>query len=144
MNDVPNGFSIVICSYNGVTRLKPTLSHIAALKVPQGKGIELILVNNASADRTESFVKNVWGEFNQPFPLTVLYESRPGKGYAVETGYDAAKYELIVTVDDDNWLKDDYLLQANQQYVENPSLVLLGGEEALLNLRKKSPSGWRM
>ena len=73
------GFSIVICTYNGTPRLNPTLSYIAALKIPSGCFVELIVVNNASTDDTAQFVKDQWNRLGTPFPLTVLMKLLPVK-----------------------------------------------------------------
>lgn len=129
MNEVyKEGFSIVVCTYNGQKFLYSTLKHLASLQIPANYAAELILVNNASTDNTVSFVQETWSKLGNPFLLQILHENRPGKGYAVETGYDAANYELIVTVDDDNWLSKDYLLHTYQFYLANPSFRILGGK----------------
>ncbi len=112
MNEIKEGFSIVICTYNGVSKLTPTLKHIANLNCPDNITVEVILVNNGSTDDTEKFSKNLWIELNEPHPLIINNEIRPGKGFATETGYDAAQYSYIITVDDDNWLAPDYLINA--------------------------------
>ncbi len=113
VNQVENkGFSIVLCAHNGAGRLKPTLQHLAAIALPADIPVELVLVNNASTDDTETFSTKVWNELQTPFVLSIINEPRAGKGYAIETGYDAAQYAYIVTVDDDNWLEKDYLLNA--------------------------------
>lgn len=122
------GFSMVLCTYNRAGLLQPTLTHLAALKIPAGCAVELILVNNASTDNTLSFVKDTWVQLQEPFPLQILNESRPGKGYAVETGYDAAQYSYILTVDDDNWLDAYYLVNAEALLWEHPEVGMLQGK----------------
>ncbi|OUJ73157.1 glycosyltransferase [Hymenobacter crusticola] len=124
---VSNGFSIVLCTYNGYNRLKPTLEHLAALQLPVGHNVELLLIDNGSTDQTEVFAKQVWGQLGAPYPLIVLPESRAGKGYAVETGYDAASYSYILTVDDDNWLDSQYLVQAIDLFSAHPDVGILQG-----------------
>jgi len=128
MENNPAGFSIIICTYNGVKRLKPTITHIANLTIPHNLEVELIIINNASTDSTEKFVKETWSSIGKPFSLKVINEERPGKGYAVETGYDAASYSYILTVDDDNWLNQDYLIQAVNLFQENPAIGILQGQ----------------
>ena len=122
-----SGFSIVICTYNGESRLKTTFEHVAVLQIPLGLAVELILVNNASTDSTGMVARRIWNELGNPFPLVLLDESRPGKGYAVETGYDAARYEYILTADDDNWLRADYLNNALKLFEQDGSIGVLQG-----------------
>jgi glycosyltransferase involved in cell wall biosynthesis len=121
------GFSIILCTYNGEKRLTPTLSHIAALSIPAGYALELILVDNASTDATKLSTGETWEKLGNPFSFIVIAESRPGKGYAVEAGYDAAKYSLILTVDDDNWLDSQYLVKAVELLATHPDVGLLQG-----------------
>jgi len=125
--ELTNGFSIVLCTYNGVGRLAKTLTYLAALDCPIGYGLELILVDNASIDNTTAFAKEVWQELESPYSLVSLHEPRAGKGYAVETGYDAAHYSYIMTVDDDNWLAADYLVQATVIFNQYPNVGILQG-----------------
>jgi glycosyltransferase involved in cell wall biosynthesis len=122
-----NGFSLVLCTYNGKSKLGPTLAHLAALIIPEDHAVELIVVDNGSSDDTARFVQQEWTELGSPFPLRLLQENRPGKGYAVETGYDAAQYTYILTVDDDNWLSADYLVTAVDLFRQHPDVGVLQG-----------------
>ena len=134
------GFSIVLCTYNGGDRLIPTLTHIAALDIPIGHSVELIIVDNASTDDTTEISKKVWEDLGSPFDLLVLTESRSGKGYAAETGYDAAKCSYILTVDDDNWLNSDYLVQAISIFDQDQNIGVLQGYS--IGEFEVSPPAW--
>lgn len=134
------GFSIVICTYNGESRLRPTFTHIAALQIPQGAEVELILVNNASNDNTVLEAKAIWAALNNPFPLVVLDENRPGKGYAVETGYNAAQHLYILTADDDNWLQNDYLINALVLFQRDATIGILQGHSTAVF--QSPPPAW--
>ena len=134
------GFSIVLCTFNGSGRLRETLFHLAALFIPVEVSIEIILVDNASTDGTAEFAKNVWEELGGAFPLQILRESRAGKGYAVETGYDAAIFSHILTVDDDNWLDSKYLLNAAALFANHHDIgVLQGHSEGVF---ESPPPAW--
>jgi glycosyltransferase involved in cell wall biosynthesis len=122
------GFSIVVCTHNGASRLEPTLQHLAALEIPVGIAVELFVVDNASTDNTTQVVRATWVGAGSPFPLHLLSEPRAGKGYAVETGYDAAHYSHILTVDDDNWLAPSYLVIAQQLLAQHPDVGVLQGK----------------
>ena len=138
--DMKQGFSIVICTYNGTSRLAPTLAHVAALAVPTAYAVELIVVDNASTDDTAAFVAEQWQALGNPFPLQLLPEPRPGKGYAVETGYDATHYPHLLTVDDDNWLQADYLLVAAELLRQNPEIGVLQGQSSAV--MEVAPPDW--
>lgn len=130
----------MLCTHNGAAKLQPTLQHLAGLDKPAGCKAEIILVNNASTDNTEQLSKDTWCELGQPFSLRVINEPRAGKGYAIETGYDAAQYEYIVTADDDNWLRSDYLLNALQLIEAYPDVgIFQAGNEAVF---ESEPPEW--
>jgi glycosyltransferase involved in cell wall biosynthesis len=125
-SEVP-GFSIVLCTYNGASRLEKTIKHLAGLNIPAGHKTELILVDNASTDNTVAFAQKIWFELETPFPLKIVTEKRQGKGFAIETGYDAASYTYILTVDDDNWLDAGYLNIATRLFQQHPDAGILQG-----------------
>ncbi|TGE07945.1 glycosyltransferase family 2 protein [Hymenobacter fodinae] len=134
------GFSIVLCTFNGKSRLTPTLAHIAALRLPSNYKAELVFVDNASTDGTAAFAVESWKNLGEPFPIHVIEEKRAGKGYAVENGYDSAQYSYILTVDDDNWLNPDYLIKAVALFAAHPQVSILQGmSEAVL---EGSPPTW--
>lgn len=135
-----NSFSIVICTYNGAERVPRTLQAIASLQHPEHSLIEVIVVDNASTDHTEDVVQQIWKNSGCKFPLHYLKENRPGKGYAVETGYDAAQYQYILTVDDDNWLASNYLVEALQLLKRYPDIGILQGRS--LAAFEAKPPDW--
>ena len=126
---IDNGFSIIICTYNGEKRLSETLIHLSNLMVPEGHIVELILVDNASTDNTKRFTEAFWeNDCKSPFPLQIIEEKRAGKGYAVETGYDAAHYSYLLIVDDDNWLDPEYLVNSVHLFELHPDVGILQGK----------------
>ena len=57
--NLKNGISVVICTYNGVKRLQPTLEAIFSQEVAPDIPWELIIVDNASTDKTAEFCENL-------------------------------------------------------------------------------------
>lgn len=134
------GFSIILCTYNGVPRLLQTLQHLASLKIPGSLEIELVVVNNASTDDTENYATTTWNELGKPYCMRLINEKRPGKGYAVETGYDAANYSYLLTVDDDNWLASDYLVEALELFKMDEEIGVLQGKS--IGVFESQPPEW--
>ncbi len=130
MKDVmmQKGFSIILCTYNGEKRLPQTLEHVSLLIVPENHLVELVLVNNNSNDNTVEVAKKEWANRKAPFELRIIDEKKPGKGNAIETGYDAANCTYILTVDDDNWLRSDYLVNAAQLMESDKKIGILQGK----------------
>ena len=96
--------SVLLASHNGADTIDHTLKAMSRLTAPPG-GWELIVVNNASSDETESLVL----KWRERLPLKYLVEHQLGKSKAINTGLAASKGDFIVMTDDDvlpdrNWL----------------------------------------
>jgi len=80
--------SIVIPAYNEEARLPESLRAVADYAARKTFPVEVIVVDNNSADRTGAIV----GEFAAEFPfMRGLFEGTQGKGAAVRTGMLAAR-----------------------------------------------------
>lgn len=131
------GVSIVLCCYNSTLRLKPTLEHLANQIVSIHFGCEILLVDNNSSDNTSLFAKEIWLALNSSIPLRIVSEPIAGLSFARSTGVKAAKYDLILFCDDDNWLNEHYVQRSFEIMSANPIIAALGGwSEAALPLEK--------
>lgn len=123
------GLSVIICCHNSDSRLPETLKHIAFQQFKSNLDWELIIVNNASEDDTESVAKNEWNKYNvSNVKFSIVNELTPGLIYARKKGIDLALYEYIIFCDDDNWLMDNYLQNAFDIMESNPNIGALGGK----------------
>lgn len=122
-----NGFSIIICAYNAEGRLQATLYSLSRLRVPDGHGVEVILIDNSSTDNTQQVALSTWHELGKPFPLSTSIETRAGLSYARRRGVLRARYRYGIFCDDDNWLNSDYLIQAYKIFNENANVGIIGG-----------------
>ncbi len=85
--------SVVIPAYNEEERLPPTLARIKEYLSRQPYSSEILVVDNASADRTTEVTREAGVE--------VIEEPRRGKGAAVRTGMLAATGDHILFSDAD-------------------------------------------
>ena len=122
------GISVIICCYNSSKRLPETLKHLANQIVTDTLNWEIIIVNNASTDDTTSVAKSEWSRYKTDIPLLVTDQPIPGQSAAREKGYQIARYEYLLYVDDDNWLKSDYLANVYHIMNQNPQIGILGGQ----------------
>lgn len=123
------GITVLICTYNGASRLPETLNHLASQLVSENLDWEIILVDNASTDNTSAIAVTEWKQHNiHHVPLTVIHESKPGKLFAFQKGIAQAKYEYFIVCDDDNWLSDDYLSIAFDILENNSKIGATGGQ----------------
>lgn len=118
--------SIIICSYNSVFRIESTLDHISKQEL-DGLNCEIILVDNNCSDSTVSISKEKWAELGSPFPLIIIKEKESGLSYARKSGVMAAKGEIIVFCDDDNWLEEHYCKVAYDILKSDQNIGVLGG-----------------
>jgi glycosyltransferase involved in cell wall biosynthesis len=116
--------SIVVCTHNGIDRIRPCLESIAKQKNPPL--FELIVVDNASTDKTSELVtEQLESNFSEGL-WKVITESTPGLLYARLAGLRAAGYEWVLFCDDDNVLFPDFLFQSQQVISQNPGIGVLG------------------
>jgi glycosyltransferase involved in cell wall biosynthesis len=118
--------SVVICCHNSATRLPVTLRHLAEQRGCDELTWELLLVDNASTDGTVSLVQQFASE-HPDLPVRIVSEPRLGTGYARQRGLEEARQEIILFVDDDNWLAPDYVRLVAEIMEKNPEVAGLGG-----------------
>ncbi|WP_047547851.1 glycosyltransferase [Psychroserpens sp. Hel_I_66] len=120
------GVSIVLCTYNGKSRLDTTLRHLVAQKIRIP--CELIFVDNASDDGSKLYAEEWWLNFGvSSIDFRSFKQMTPGKSYAQDLGYAKATYEYILVCDDDNWLCETYIQTAFEIMESNDHIGALGG-----------------
>ncbi len=122
------GLSVVIVTYNGADKIKPTLMHLASQR-----GIdfswEVILVDNNSTDQTGIIATQYWESLNtNNVSLKVIQEKKPGTMHARYKGMLAAGYRYLLYVDDDNRLSEFYLKTAFDMISADESIAAVGGK----------------
>ena len=135
-----NGISVLICTYNGAARLMPTLKHLAQQVMVSDVPWEVVLVDNNSNDDTVGHSLAQWERCGSPTSLRVLRQPKPGKQFALEMAYDAASYEFMCIVDDDNWLDSEYLQRGYDLLRANPEIGVLGGKN--VGAFEVTPPAW--
>lgn len=90
--------SIIIPAHNEENRLSDTLTQLVNFTNAQSYTSEIVIVENASVDRTLDIAR----DFATDHPgIHVLHDDRPGKGLAVKTGMLAARGEYRFICDAD-------------------------------------------
>ena len=124
-----NQVSVILCCYNGRSRLKPTIEHLLSQKT--NFLWELVFVDNASTDGSAEFVQDLWDEMSSGVGLRIVSEKKPGLVHARKCGVRAAKGKYIIFCDDDNWLREDYVQTAHNIMEKMPNVGVLGGQSVL-------------
>jgi len=85
--------------------LRSTLEQFTKLRVPSGRGWELLVINNNCTDDTDQ----VCDEFRSRLPIRILHEARAGQSYARNLAIREAKGSYILWTDDDVLVDPDWL-----------------------------------
>ena len=112
--------SFVVPAYNEETYLPACLESVLAQSRELGDQVEIIVVNNASTDRTREVALKYPG-------VCVVDEPRKGLTYARQAGFTASKGELIANVDSDSRLTPGWVDTVLTTFAEEPKLVALSG-----------------
>lgn len=109
--------SIVIPVYNEQHHIKACLVAIAAQTI---KPDQVILVDNNCTDNTLAIAKAF------PF-ITIITESRQGRGWARSAGFTTASGDIIGRIDADSKIEPNWAEQAKRQFTTDPALMGLTG-----------------
>ncbi|MBI1863307.1 glycosyltransferase family 2 protein [Candidatus Microgenomates bacterium] len=107
-------FSIVIAAYNEEDYLEATLAAIRRQTIPD---YELIVVDNASRDKTAEIAKH--------YGAKVIREIKQGYVYALNTGLKSATGDILVVTDADTILPPHCLAEIQRAF--KPGVVALTG-----------------
>ncbi len=91
--------SVIVPMYNEEERIGPFLTELLEFSEKNLKNYEIILVNDGSTDKTLHIVEGLIR--NHKNVRIVSYQKNMGKGFAVKTGVDAAKYDPLLFIDAD-------------------------------------------
>jgi GT2 family glycosyltransferase len=90
--------SVVVCSYNGSRTIRRTCEGLFDLDYPD---YEVIVVDDGSVDPTSAIASE--------FGFRVIRTENRGLSCARNTGFEAARGEYVVYIDDDAWPDRDWL-----------------------------------
>ena len=125
---IPNGVSIIICTYNGLSRLEPTLKSIFSLQIDDSIPWELLIIDNGSTDNTSRFCLDSIAKNSFEHKSRVILEPMVGCNHSRRRGLNEAKYKWLLFCDDDNHLFPDYIQKAWPILQSNSKIGALGGQ----------------
>ena len=112
--------SFAIPAYNEEAYLPACLESILAQTGDLGDSVEIIVVNNASTDRTREVALQHPG-------VRVVDEPQKGLTFARQAGFAASTGELIANVDSDSRLPPGWVKRVLDEFAADPKLVGLSG-----------------
>ena len=126
--DLP-GCTIVVPAYNEGSVVAETLRALLKSDYPANK-LEIIAINDGSADDTWNWITLVAGESNGMIKAINL-EQNKGKKNALHMGFNQAKHDIVVTIDSDSLVRPDTLRNLVLPF-ENPEV---GGSAGVVRVR---------
>jgi len=82
------------------------------------KHYEIIVVNNASTDKT--------GQIAKKMGVKVIFEPKKGVSFALKKGFETAKADFIAIADADTIAPKDWLFNIYRAFKKDKSVVLIG------------------
>lgn len=114
--------SVVICAFNEQDWIDKTL---ASLIKQKRQADEIIIVNNASTDNTETVVKRFIAE-HADYPITIVHEAKKGLHHAREAGWRAAHSDIVVNTDADITFPHDWLQIIEKAFADSEIAAITG------------------
>lgn len=115
--------SVVMCTYNRADLLEASIRSVEQQVFPKSN-FEIIVVDNNSTDGTKEIVANLVR--SSSVPLRYIFEPEQGLSHARNTGIRNAHGEIVVFVDDDVEVAENWLAELVVEFL-NPNVVCVGG-----------------
>ncbi|MEM9219188.1 MAG: glycosyltransferase [Cyanobacteria bacterium P01_F01_bin.150] len=119
-----SGITLAICTYNGRSRLKPTLEHILSQQNTADIEWELLVIDNASTDGTAEFIKEYWPN-DQLHQLRIIREEKLGAIHARQRAIQEARYNYLSYIDDDNWISSNWVAEIYRIFENQPTVGII-------------------
>ncbi len=105
--------------------MKDALKSLFEIEMPEGSNAELIVVDNASTDNTNTVIQGF--SDNGKIPLKNLFEPKLGKTHALNKAINNASGDVLAFIDDDHIVGKGYLNAIYKTEKENPTYNLFCG-----------------
>lgn len=112
--------AFVIPAYNEEALIGKCVESVVAEAKRSGYDVEIVVVNNASSDRTKEIAASFEG-------VRVVDETKKGLVHARKAGFDATSANLVANIDADTVVPEGWISTVMGEFEKNPKLVALSG-----------------
>lgn len=130
--------SILICTHNRAEILGQTLDGLAAIQIPTGTSLEVVVIANACTDDTERVVADKSASL--PMPLRCVVEAAPGLSRARNRAMAESRGVILAFIDDDVWVETDWAKGLLEAYARDGADMVAG--KVTLWWKAISPPTW--
>ena len=133
----PMNITVILCTYQRCNSLKKALQSVAGSVLPSAVEWEVLVVDNNSTDGTPQVVE----EFSRRYPgrFRYLFEPKPGKSFALNSGIREAHGDVLAFMDDDVTVEPTWL-QKLTAVLESDDWAGIGGR--ILPEQDFTPPRW--
>ncbi|MEH1907821.1 hormogonium polysaccharide biosynthesis glycosyltransferase HpsE [Nostoc sp.] len=121
-------FTVAIPTYNGQSRLPELLERLQNQLYTEHLSWEIIVVDNNSTDNTAKVIQTYQQNWQCPYPLKYLFETKQGAAHARQRAIEEAKGTFIGFLDDDNYPTSTWVAAAYAFGEQHPLAGAYGGE----------------
>jgi len=99
--------TVILCTFNQCQILAKALDSVARSTLPDAVDWDVLVVDNNSSDLTPDVVRSYCQKY--PGRFRYLFEPRPGKSYALNSGICQARADILAFLDDDVTVEPTWL-----------------------------------
>ena len=132
MTEIP--FSIGVCAYNEGNNIEKAIRSIYEQKLDGFVLDKTIVVSSASTDDTDNIVRSLMNEY--PNLELIVQEQRNGKNSAINCFLNAKQTEIVVIVNADNIMGNEYTIQKMLEPFRDEKVGIVGGHPIPMNSKK--------
>ena len=125
--------SVIISTRDRANALEETLQSLRKVVVPSTWAVELLLVDNASTDRTPEVIAACE---HPEMIVRGLQEPRPGKSRALNRAIEASRGEVLLFTDDDVRFPSDWVERMSAPILRADADAVSGGIELASELQR--------
>lgn len=115
--------TVGICTWNRSHLLDLALASFHGLRIPRHIEWELLVVNNNCTDETDSII----AKHEAHLPIRRLFETHPGKSYALNHAVREAHGDYILWTDDDALVDPNWVSAYAEAFSSWPEASIFGG-----------------
>jgi glycosyltransferase involved in cell wall biosynthesis len=123
--------TLLTCTHNGEQTIEKALEAIALQTDVPRDIFEVLIIDNASSDRTSEIAADAIERWN--LDGRVVPEPKIGKINAFLTGMKEARGEFISIIDDDNYLKPGFIRYTLNVFDRYPQVGMVGSSNSILS-----------